>query len=122
MTERKPPPKLDDLAARLKAARQRHEGPNRDKLPAERAPLRGLGLALRIGIELVAALIVGAGLGWLLDQWLGSAPWLMVVFLFLGMGAGVMNVYRVMNRMGSAVGYREAEDDEEGPASGRDGS
>ncbi len=122
MTERKPSAPLDDLEARLKAARERQDGPNRESAPSDEAPLKGLGFALRIGVELVAALIVGAGIGWLLDQWLGTGPWLMVVFLFLGMGSGVMNVYRVMNRIGSAVGYRNAENNNGRPPSGGGGS
>ncbi|MCP4328982.1 MAG: AtpZ/AtpI family protein [Alphaproteobacteria bacterium] len=122
MTERKAPPSLDDLGARLKAARERQDGAEPAATAAEEAPFSGLGMAARIGVELVASLAVGAGIGWLLDQWLGTAPWLMVVFLFLGMGAGVSNVYRAMNRLGSAVGYRDAGDDSEGPKSGYDGS
>ena len=122
MTERKSPSSLDDLDARLKAARDRQN--ERAGAPArtEAESVSGLGFAVRVGVELVAAVAVGAGIGWLLDQWFGTEPWLMVVMLFLGMGAGVSNVYRVMNRLGSAVGYRPARNDEEGPDAGREGS
>jgi ATP synthase protein I len=37
---------------------------------------------------------VGAGIGWLLDRWLGISPWGMIVFLLLGFSAGVLNVMR----------------------------
>lgn len=74
----------------------------------------GVGFALRVGVELVSALIVGAGIGWLLDRWLGTGPWLMVVFLFLGMGAGIANVYRAASGLGSAVGYRTGKQGEDG--------
>ena len=39
-------------------------------------------------------MLVGAGLGWLLDRWLGISPWGMIVFLLLGFAAGVLNVMR----------------------------
>jgi ATP synthase protein I len=38
--------------------------------------------------------LVGAGLGWLLDRWLGTKPWGLIVFLLLGFAAGVLNVMR----------------------------
>ena len=59
----------------------------------------GLGQAVRIGTELLAALIVGGGLGWVDDTYvLGTTPWVMVVGLMLGAGAGVRNAYRMAQR------------------------
>lgn len=63
-----------------------------------------MGLAFRIGIEMVAAVAVGAGMGWLLDRWLGTKPWLMVVFFFLGAAAGLLNVYRATGRLAAPGG------------------
>ena len=48
----------------------------------------------RLSTELVAAVLVGAALGWLVDRWLGISPWGMIVFLLLGFAAGVLNVMR----------------------------
>jgi ATP synthase protein I len=48
----------------------------------------------RLSTELVAAVVVGAALGWVLDRWLGISPWGMIVFLLLGFAAGVLNVMR----------------------------
>ncbi|MDH4098619.1 MAG: AtpZ/AtpI family protein [Nitrospira sp.] len=59
----------------------------------------GLGQAVRIGTELLAALIVGGGLGWVVDTYiLGSTPWGLVVGLILGAAAGVRNAYRTAQR------------------------
>jgi ATP synthase protein I len=109
-------PSLDDLDARLKEARARKARPGEAGEGKAIAHRTGLGLAFRIGTELVSALVVGVGIGWLLDRWLGTAPWFLVVFLFLGAGAGIMNVYRTVNRLGLAVGYRNQEAGEERPA------
>ncbi|HEV7371044.1 AtpZ/AtpI family protein [Arenibaculum sp.] len=70
-----------------------------------------LGLAFRIGVELVAAMIVGLGGGLLLDRWLGTAPWGLVGMFFLGAAAGIMNVYRTVNGIGMAPGYRRQPDE-----------
>ncbi|MBF0095060.1 MAG: AtpZ/AtpI family protein [Alphaproteobacteria bacterium] len=70
--------------------------------------LSGIGMAWRISIELVSALAVGTGIGWFLDGWLDTRPWFMVVFLFLGGAAGVMNVYRVVKGYDDSVGLGQA--------------
>jgi ATP synthase protein I len=57
------------------------------------------GFAFRIGVELVSALLVGAGIGWLLDRWLGTTPFLLLLFFFLGAAAGILNVFRAAKEM-----------------------
>lgn len=52
---------------------------------------------MRAGVEVVSALVAGAGLGWLLDRWLGTFPWLFLVFFVVGGAAGVLNVYRLFS-------------------------
>ena len=49
---------------------------------------------LRLSSELVAGVLVGGGIGWLLDKWLGISPWGLILFLLLGFTAGVLNVMR----------------------------
>jgi ATP synthase protein I len=54
----------------------------------------GMARGLRLSTELVAGVLVGAGIGWALDRWLGISPWGLIVFLLLGFAAGVLNVVR----------------------------
>lgn len=48
----------------------------------------------RVGTELVSGVLVGTALGYVLDRVFGTAPWLLIIFLFLGGAAGFLNVYR----------------------------
>jgi ATP synthase protein I len=87
------------LSARLQRlgeglARQRAHGTSSDS-PEDRATAAsGYAKGFRLSSELVAGVVVGAGLGWLIDRWLGVAPWGLIVFLLLGFAAGVLNVMR----------------------------
>jgi ATP synthase protein I len=56
---------------------------------------QGLSLAMRIGMELVVSTVVGALLGYLLDSWLGTRPWIMVAGVLLGGVAGFRTVYQM---------------------------
>ena len=58
----------------------------------------GVSMAMRIGLELVVATMIGAGLGWLGDHYLGTKPWLLLVGLFIGTAAGLLNVYRFIQQ------------------------
>jgi ATP synthase protein I len=69
----------------------------------------GMGLGFRIAVELVAGVAAGTLMGYGLDAWLGTRPWLMVLFVFLGGAAGVMNVYRVAKGLDSSVGLGQAQ-------------
>lgn len=59
-----------------------------------------LGKALRLSTELVAGVFVGGFFGWLLDRWLKTLPLFLVVFLLLGIAAGLLNAVREARRMG----------------------
>jgi len=63
---------------------------------SQSSTVRLLGQLSSIGMSFVLALVLGFGGGLLLDNWLGSKPWLMFIGFFLGLAAGVLNVYRVM--------------------------
>ncbi len=58
-----------------------------------------LSTAGTMGLHLVSGTIVGAGLGWFLDRWLDTKPWLFLIMLVLGIVAGFMNVYRDAKRL-----------------------
>ena len=84
---------LDELARKLDAL----------KLSDTPAPQRASGTALarayRIGIELVVAVAVGSAIGYGLDSWLRTSPWLLILFFFLGVAAGFLNVYKAARKM-----------------------
>ena len=103
MSEGEPPKRSKDFDERLRRLRERT--PSEDEaVPNTGLPSgTALGFALRIGVELLAALVVGGGIGWLLDHWLGTLPLFLLIFFFLGAGAGMLNVFRAakeMNREG----------------------
>ena len=58
-----------------------------------------MGNAFKLGTELVAAVAVGTIIGFILDSWFDTKPWLIIIFFFLGAAAGMMNVIRTANRM-----------------------
>ena len=64
--------------------------------------MTGMGRAMRLGTEFIAAILVGAVAGYLLDRWVNTAPWLMLVMLLIGFAAGVLNVVRSAESMNRA--------------------
>ena len=86
--------KLDALEDKISATRQR-------QAPEVQANAHGsmLGLAYRLIVEILAGIGVGGFVGWWLDMVLGTKPILMLVLLFLGMAAGLMNSIRTVNEM-----------------------
>ena len=58
-----------------------------------------LGFAFKLGTELVAAVVVGTIIGFILDNWFDTKPWLIIIFFFLGAAAGMLNVIRTANQM-----------------------
>ena len=59
----------------------------------------GAGFGFKISTEIVAALVVGVGLGLLVDNYLGTKPFGLIIFFILGAFAGFLNIYRVMRRI-----------------------
>ena len=86
----------EDFKTRLKIAKSKIKkqiNPDNEK--------RGsfMGNAFKLGTELVAAVGVGTIIGFILDNWFGTKPWLIIIFFFLGSIAGVSNVFRTAKRM-----------------------
>ena len=80
-----------DLEASLATRR-----PNRleGKDDAKAGSAAGYGQAVKLSSEFIAGVVVGAGIGWIIDRLAGTSPWGLIVFLLLGFGAGVLNVMR----------------------------
>ena len=98
---------LEDLAERIQ------------RLKAETTPatapgpgqsMSGLGMAFGVAAHMVAGLGVGAAIGYFLDAWLGTSPWMLCLFCFFGAGAGVLNTYRMATGIGMAMGYAPAKE------------
>ena len=91
-----------DLAARIAAAK-------RDQQIGAQAAMRDAtttttwGRAARLGSEFIAAILVGTGLGYVLDLWLKTQPWIMLVMLLVGFAAGILNVTRSVAEMNKAA-------------------
>lgn len=106
------------LSARLRGLGDQL-GQHRPREPSEARPSRpaadasGYARGFRLSSELVAGVLVGAGIGWALDRLLGISPWGMIVFLLLGFAAGVVNVIR-------AAGVAPGSDSGGPPDSGKD--
>ena len=58
-----------------------------------------MGSAFKLGTELVAAVGVGTIIGFILDSWFDTKPWLIIIFFFLGSAAGILNVIKVAKKM-----------------------
>ncbi len=98
---------LDKFDTRLKQAQDNSTAP-RGLKAATNEPPKGLGLALRCGADLVSGIAVGVAIGYTLDTYVfETKPWLMVLFFFLGAAAGIMNVFRTVQGLGIAAGYKE---------------
>jgi ATP synthase protein I len=102
-------------------------GKRLDQVKARRTPpqsgdARARGEAFARAFRFVAELIVGVGvggfIGWALDRWLGTQPWLLVLFVALGFAAGVMNVIRAAQKaqaeaLASQLASPSVQDDDE---------
>jgi ATP synthase protein I len=92
-------PSRSDFDRRLDAFRDRLAEEGRtDDAAGERGGARpegsSLGQAFRLSSEFVAGIIGGGAIGWVIDRFLGTSPWGLIVFLLLGFAAGILNVLR----------------------------
>jgi ATP synthase protein I len=97
---------FDDRIAKLRASGKRHgmtEANSGDDPGIEGA----MSFGLRAGAQFVSAVVVGGGLGWAIDRWLGTSPFVMLVLMVLGFVAAMTNVWLTMSRA-VAVATRQA--------------
>ena len=60
--------------------------------------VRVLGALSTVGFSFVLAIVLGAAIGYFLDKWLGTSPWLFFLFFVIGLAAGILNVYRTAGK------------------------
>jgi ATP synthase protein I len=99
MTDDKPWSRLNSLRVRLGQYRERRHHEDQAVLGTDASSKSAASLAMQVGAELLAAMVAGAGIGWLLDWWLATLPLFFLVFFFLGAGAGMFNVFRRAGEM-----------------------
>ena len=83
---------------RLATARRRQgmDPPPGDADKGGKPPMSAMGLGLRVGVELVSALAVAIAIGWWLDGFFNTRPFLLMLFVLLGGAAGLLNVWRLL--------------------------
>ena len=86
----------DHFKTRLEIAKTKISEKN---LYNDKEPSSSIGTAFKLSTELVSAVAVGTIIGFILDSWFDTKPWLIIIFFFLGSAAGMLNVIRTANRM-----------------------
>ena len=88
----------DQFKARLEIAKSKILKKNKD---SKQSSSSNIGVAFKLSTEMVAAVVVGTIIGFILDNWFGTKPWLILIFFFVGVVAGILNVIRSANNMQS---------------------
>ena len=101
---------LDSLRSRIDDAESSRSKQEDNRGSNAHLPAGAIAFVGRVAIELVAGVAVGGFIGWLLDDWLGTTPLLMLLLFFLGAGAGMMNIWRMASGHGLKVGYFDHRD------------
>ena len=86
----------DSLKNRLEIAKSKISKKNLYKDKDQPSPI---GAAFKLSAELVSAVAIGTIIGFILDKTFGSTPWLIIIFFFLGVIAGIVNVFRSAKNM-----------------------
>ena len=87
----------NDFKTRLKIAKDKLR--NVSKIRDNNQNTSFIGTAFKLGTELVSAVVVGTIIGFILDSWFDTKPWLIILFFFLGSIAGILNVIKVAKKM-----------------------
>ena len=86
----------DQFKTRLKIAKDKAKNKS---LTDKNVPKSSFGQAFKLSTELVSAVAVGTIIGFILDNWFGTKPWLILIFFFVGVIAGIMNVIKSAKKM-----------------------
>ena len=87
---------LNEISTRLKIAKKNIK---KDQIKNKSSNAASFGKAIKISTELVAAVVVGTTIGFLLDNWFGTKPILTICFFFMGVAAGILNVIKSAKKM-----------------------
>ena len=87
---------IKEISTRLKIAKKKIKK-NEPNINGSNAA--SLGKALKISTEFVASVIVGSTIGFLLDIWFGTKPLLIICFFFMGVAAGILNIFKAAKKM-----------------------
>lgn len=79
---------------------------------------RELGRYSALGFEMSLSVVIGLGIGYYLDKWLGTAPWLMILWLGFGFAAGVRSLYRAAKRSEKELEKQERDESGRGAPGG----
>ena len=86
----------DQFKTRLEIAKKRISEKNQDNKSDNPS---SIGTAFKLSTELVSAVAVGTIIGFILDNWFGTKPWLILIFFFVGVIAGILNVIKSAKKM-----------------------
>ncbi len=87
---------LKKISTRLEIAKKKIK---KNEIKNKGSNAASLGKALKISTELVAAVVVGSTIGFILDNWFDTKPWLTIIFFFMGVTAGILNVIKSAKKM-----------------------
>ncbi|MGY6552079.1 MAG: AtpZ/AtpI family protein [Erythrobacter sp.] len=97
--------RINALEARLKAAKQREDERNRPKVTGTDANYR---VGNRVLADLLGGILGGFVIGWVIDRFAGTAPWGLLVMLFLGIIVAFRNIFRAaQTRPDGAAGEQD---------------
>ena len=86
----------DQFKTRLEIAKSKILKKNKD---SKQSSSSNIGVAFKLSTEMVDAVVVGTIIGFILDNWFGTKPWLILIFFFVGVVTGILNVFRSAKNM-----------------------
>ncbi len=87
--------RIDALEKRLKAAQEREDVRNRPQIKGADANYRS---GNRVLADLLGGVLGGLVIGWVIDHFAGTAPWGLLVMLFMGIASAFRNIFRMVNK------------------------